>query len=168
MIKELLIYDATYLALNILLIIVALRIFKNQNNQICAFWSAIISFIFFIPLAYIFSRDILLIILVSVLLEAYIHFHILNIVHTSRRMKLIETIAKNKIINIELLDHLFNENDMISIRLERLEKAGQINEKNKRYFVKNFFMLYIAKLLYLSSKVFSVEWGVIRSAKRDC
>jgi len=167
MIKELFLYIIIYIVINIILVRIALHIFKNQNNQTCSFWSSIFSLILFIPLVYLFSEDKLLIILIAIMLESYIYFHILNIVYTSRRMKIISTIARNKNLDVQHLSQLFDDSNMVSIRLERLEKAGQITKNNQRYFIKKKLMLYIAKLLYTISIIFSVEWTVVRNMKRE-
>lgn len=78
----------------------------------------------------------------------YCYFHFVNLGETARRIRLVRELAgsENGLSEEEILQR-YNAEEIVTRRLGRLIKNGQIICKNNRYYIGKPLMLFISKLI---------------------
>jgi len=150
----------TYIILNFFTYILTLKIFFFLFNSKYYFpfrYADVLSFVFnlvfFIYLSSIYLPDTYFIIFFININLFYIFFHLINMITTSPRTKIILDLkeSNNQQINLSKYLKKYNCNVIVSNRIKRLKSSKQILEKNNYFYLKkgkkNF--------LYLISMVFS-------------
>lgn len=107
-----------------------------------------------------FSFYLYLFILYS--LTAYTYFHIFNMSETSRRVRMLTAIASRKITELSELEAIYDENEMIRVRLERLVALKQISERNGRYYSVGCLFRITALCFYWMSCLLGRPWAAIQ------
>jgi hypothetical protein len=87
--------------------------------------------------------------LVTFNLLAYSYFHVMNLSQTGRRIRMIRVIrnAGGSIDKSELYAK-YGAADMLRVRLDRLQKWGQIVRSKDRYIIKGKLLFRIAKIIH--------------------
>lgn len=90
--------------------------------------------------------------------SAYSYFHVFNMSQTSRRIRLIQSVASGKMNSTETMHQLFDADQMFQVRLERLEGLCQIEKRDNRYYKKGFMFYATAVLFYTIGKFVNRPW----------
>jgi|MDTB01.1.fsa_nt_gb hypothetical protein len=134
------------------------RFLNHINNQksrqvqfvkIAAFFLIIFQFlqIFFLKLGMLETVSIGL----MSLLFSYFLFHFFNLSQTGRRIRLLIEIRQLGRVSSKIQSNL---EEGIDLRLSRLQKMGQIQMKNGRYYLTSKTFLNIGKCLVLFKRIF--------------
>jgi len=86
----------------------------------------------------------------------YAYFHFFNISETSRRIKILLEMKKNKDLKIEDLTKNYKTDFMVKTRLQRLLELNQIQIINGKYFIKGKILLFAALLVNFLKKVLNL------------
>ena len=113
----------------------------------------ICSSIFLLYTMQVFGHSFMLITLIININFFYIFFHLLNMINTSPRTKIILTIFQKKKIKENSLLKNYNENIISSNRIERLMTSKQIKKINNNYFLNNKNFFSFAKLINFLFKI---------------
>ena len=81
---------------------------------------------------------------------------------TSRRIRMLTAIALQNLQGIEELKNIYNENQMIKRRLDRLVALGQIKETQNIYYPRGYLFVLFAKVLYGLSCLFGQPWQALK------
>ena len=151
-----------------ILIFICIRFFQRNDNklQVIKLLSTISSILIYFCLTAMNIFVFNLFIFITILLNGYIYFHIVNIMITSRRLKLLEYMNSNVNCSYEDIKLIYSSENMISKRIKRLKTSYQIYETNERLFIRNSILLLAAELLYFLSIIFNVRWNLIFSIKK--
>lgn len=156
-------FNLGFVAINYLVFILFIILSNRKNIQNKFIKSAVISNIIYNFILFFFLGNKNILNIIICLLISYIYFHFINMLVTSRRIKIMETISLRKEIDFNELKIIFKQQDMINIRIERLKELKQINEINDTYYMTNKTLLIISKILYKISKLFNVEWLEVKN-----
>ena len=150
---------------NIFFYILALKIFsiifKNKYYfpfRKSDFYNFICNTFFFISLSiylFNFNFEIILATLFINLNLFYIFFHILNMINTSSRTKILIDIFNSSKINVKKYQKKYNEKIIVNNRIKRLKSSKQIMIKNNLIKIKkgfNYFDL-VANIFSLIRKL---------------
>lgn len=77
----------------------------------------------------------------------YSYFHIFNMSETARRIRILYEIYTSKQLKASDIASLYNANDMLNNRLERLLSIKQIKLVEDRYFLDGKLFYYIARIV---------------------
>ncbi len=80
--------------------------------------------------------------------SAYTYFHAFNMSETSRRVRLIQAVARKGRMQPADLETIFADGPLFTTRLERLEALGQIRCENGRYYGKGKLFYRVALMFY--------------------
>lgn len=82
------------------------------------------------------------------ILLSYCYFHFVNLGETARRIRLLRELKESDGgLTLEEMRSRYNANEILSRRLDRLIKNGQVVLKEERYFIAKPIMLSIAKMM---------------------
>ena len=163
----------TAIKINLLILIidyfifVVIRLYEKNDNKLQAikYLSTFFSILIYIFLAAINKIIFNLFIFITLLFNGYIYFHVINMMITSRRIKLLEYMIVNENSNYKELQNIYTAENMISKRIERLKISNQIYEINDKLFSKNIILLFAAEILYFISILFNARWDLIYNIK---
>ncbi len=128
------------------------RVKKEAKNYQLVLIKIIASLDLLILLAVIFLKfnfSEIIYVFFSFNLFSYSYFHFFNMSETARRIKILVSIAKN-----EPLNETYSSAQMLDLRIERLEKMGEINKIGDKYFLKRKTLFLISKLMNFLKKLF--------------
>ena len=96
-------------------------------------------------------------------LTAYVYFHFFNMSFTSRRIRLLLAMREQQnSFSIKQAQSLYDGSEMVGARLDRLQKLGQIRQKDGRFFSTKFnFFSAIASVLFAQSRIFGAPWAAV-------
>lgn len=143
------------------------RIKKGSSPQLLAMVSIVAGcplfflIIFILPFQYPKNLDFILYMFLLYFLSAYTYFHVFNMGETSRRIRMLTAIALQNLQSIEELENIYNENQMIKRRLDRLVALGQIKEIRNMYYPRGYLFVLSAKVLYGLSCLFGQPWQAL-------
>lgn len=152
------------------LIVMALQAFINRmtkgSPQLLTMISMILGYPFFFiaifQMPFSIDPDFTFLIYLFLIysFSAYTYFHIFNMSETSRRVRMIQSIANNsRLINI---DELYDDSAMVEIRLERLLALGQIKKENDLFFSRGNLFYFTAVIFYTISRFFNIPWPAVQ------
>lgn len=78
---------------------------------------------------------------------AYSYFHVFNMSETARRIRILYEIYTSKQLRMSDMAPLYNANDMLNSRLERLLSTRQIKLSHDRYLLDRRFLYYAARVV---------------------
>lgn len=140
------------------------RIFSHRNAQAIAIFCIITGYIpYGIIMKYScscfdFSLGGIVYLFLIYSFTAYTYFHVFNMSETGRRIRMIFAIGFQKARNISDLEKIFNDSDMIDVRIKRLESLRQITQKNGRYYSASIIFVFIALILYYWASLMERKW----------
>jgi len=145
----------------ILLLKIISSIFKNKyifpfrKSDLVNFITTSFLFLFVNYFFYGYNLKFFLITIIINLNLFYIFFHILNMINTSPRTKILLDAYKENYIVIEKYKLIYNDKEIVKNRLERLMTTDQILiSENKVKLKKSFnFLTVITFFLYLIKKI---------------
>lgn len=83
-----------------------------------------------------------------------IFFHFVNMSETARRIRLLRELQDNEHgITLDEILQRYNAGEIVSRRINRLIKSGQIICKDQRYFIGGTLMLTIAKIIFTARRI---------------
>ncbi len=94
---------------------------------------------------------------VTYLCIGYSYFHIFNMSETARRIRILYEIYKNGKISRERLRSIYGPDEMLRIRLARLQETGQVRLVNGCYLIGNPLLYNAARIIALWRKVLGFE-----------
>tara|TARA_B100002051_G_scaffold160694_1_gene151880 strand:+ start:5845 stop:6321 length:477 start_codon:yes stop_codon:yes gene_type:complete len=151
--------------LNILFFILSLKFFSSifKNKYIFPFRKSdltnfITTTLLFLYINYFFYGINLKLILITIFVNLnlfYIFFHLLNMINTSPRTRILLDTYKESYIDIEKYKLRYNEKEIVKNRLERLMTTNQILiYENKVKLRKNFnFLSLVSFILNIIKKI---------------
>ena len=149
-----------FIILNFLTYLLALKIFFSIFKMKYYFpfrradlFCFLFNFILFSGLSLIYYNNFFWITIFINLNLFYIFFHLINMVVTSPRTKIIIDLmeSKKKELNIIKYSRIYNSKKMVENRIKRLKTSRQIIKKNNFYVLnkKNKNFLYLIALVFL-------------------
>lgn len=100
-------------------------------------------------------------------LSAYTYFHFFNMSETSRRVRMLNMISNRKISRVSDLQTIYDDGDMIDVRLTRLVALGQITERQGRFFPKGRLFVYAAMAFYGFGLILGRPWVQMNAFKKQ-
>ena len=102
-----------------------------------------------------FNFEIILVTLFINLNLFYIFFHVLNMINTSSRTKILLDIFNSSKINIDKYQKKYNEKIIVNNRIKRLKSSNQIILKNNLIIIKKGFSYFdlVANIFSLIRKI---------------
>lgn len=94
---------------------------------------------------------------------AYTYFHVFNMSETSRRIRMLRKIGTTPNADLNSLKDLYNAEDMVNVRLDRLVALGQIRRSDSIYYPKGRLFPVTASVLYAVSLAVDRPWPELRS-----
>lgn len=85
--------------------------------------------------------------------EAYIYFHFFNTSETARRIRILHEVKEQGFLTEEQVQIIFERDDLIGTRLERMIALGQLGRAGDTYYLKG-------RLLFLGARIVT-EWRKI-------
>lgn len=129
------------------------RLFKKSpNRQSICLYSVMSGYIFLFIALNRFADITVSTAIYSVMVYGalgYSYFHLFNMSETARRVRMLAEIDRKGRMTPEELSKLYPEEEMLSVRLDRLLSVGQIREKHQKYILGGHQLYYIAKALDL-------------------
>jgi len=144
------------------------RLKKGSSPQLLTMVSIVVGYplffliIFILPFQYPKNLDFILYMFLLYSFSAYSYFHIFNMSETSRRVRMLTAISLRNLHGIQELENIYDENQMIQTRLDRLVALGQIKEIQKRYYPRGYLFVLVAKVLYGLSCLFGRPWQALK------
>lgn len=89
---------------------------------------------------------------------AYSYFHLFNMSETARRIRIFYEIDKAGSLTAREIISLYGTNDIISVRLGRLEAVKQLGRRQGLYVVEGKTLLYISKLVQAWGSLLGFSW----------
>jgi len=87
------------------------------------------------------------------LLIAYVYFHVFNMSETARRIRILaQSHREGKVVKDEMIQD-YSPEQMIDLRVERLEALGEISLREGRYLPGRMRLLPAAKLVFFLRRV---------------
>ena len=84
----------------------------------------------------------------------YCYFHFINLGETARRVRIVREFWESQTeLSMDELIGRYNASEIIDVRLQRMIRNKQIIEKDRRYYIGNPVMLYMAKLIVLMKQI---------------
>lgn len=144
------------------------RLFKDKALIVIVLSTILGYFLYFLILSFLGkqSRDwteyLYLFLVYS--FSTYTYFHIFNMSETARRIRLLFAVARNQ-TDFRETEDLYEESEMIEIRLKRLESLKQIKRIGDRVYPANLFFTVLSYTIYKMSVLMNREWIVLKKKK---
>jgi len=98
--------------------------------------------------------------LLTYILLSYCYFHFVNLGETARRVRLLRELKVSGCgLTLEEIRSRYNADEILSRRLDRLIKNGQVVLKEERYFIAKPIMLSIAKTIVFLKRLLLKRGG---------
>lgn len=91
--------------------------------------------------------------------SAYTYFHFFNMSETSRRVRMLNMIAHRSESDLQDLSAIYDDKQMLEVRLNRLVSLGQITERQGRFYPRGRLFVYTAIAFYGFAAALSRPWA---------
>lgn len=90
--------------------------------------------------------------------STYTYFHFFNMSETSRRVRLVQFINPLQGSEKNALENIFNEKDMIQVRLDRMVALGQLKKTGDKYSSAGYLFYFAAAFLKCLATALNRKW----------
>lgn len=89
----------------------------------------------------------------------YCYFHIFNMSETSRRVRILYELYRAGSLSASDVASLYDVQDILSVRIDRLISMGQIKKNDGRYVLDGLILYYAAKLVAFWAYLIGIPMG---------
>ena len=147
---------------------ILIRSMRGRSPQLLTMASMVVSFPFFSLMVFQFpferekNFEFWLYLSLLYAFTTYTYFHVFNMSETSRRVRMLAAIALRNLRDVNSISEIYDEDQMIRVRLGRLIALGQIQEKKGLYYPRGRFFPLLAFALYCLTHILGRPWEPMR------